>query len=77
MRIHRVEKYLDDFERLHERLASELIILPNFPEGGELSALFGKSGFVGKSMGQWVDVPRVDALYDTSYVKPGSLEVCP
>lgn len=47
MRIHRVEKFLDDFERLHAMLASELIILPNFPEGGELIALFGEYGFRG------------------------------
>lgn len=42
MRTHRVEKSLDDFERLHARLTSELIILPTFPEGGELSSLLGE-----------------------------------
>lgn len=42
MRTHRVEKFLDDFELLHEQLDSELIILPTFPEGGELSSLFGE-----------------------------------
>lgn len=42
MRTHRVERFLDDFERLHAKLTYELIILPTFPEGGELSSLFGK-----------------------------------
>lgn len=41
MRIHRVEKFLGDFEELHASLTSELIILPNFPEGGGLGALLG------------------------------------
>lgn len=42
MRTHRVERFLDDFERLHAKLTSELIILPTFPEGGELSSLLGE-----------------------------------
>lgn len=51
MRIHRVEKLHGDFERLHENLASELIILPNFPEGGGIASLVGKSWWVGGSVG--------------------------
>lgn len=41
MRNHRVEKFLHDFEWLHEKLSSELIILPRFPEGGGLGLLLG------------------------------------
>lgn len=47
MRTHRLEKFIDDFERLHAKLTSELIIMPTFPEGGELSSLFG----------EWMDAP--------------------
>lgn len=42
MRIHRVEKFLSDFEELHATLASELIILPHFPEGAGLGGLLGR-----------------------------------
>lgn len=36
-----MERFLSDFEQLHARLAAELIILPNFPEGGEITSLLG------------------------------------
>lgn len=45
MRIHQVERFHDDFERLHARLWSELIILPRFPEVGRIASILG--GFFG------------------------------
>lgn len=42
MRIHEVERLHGDFERLHGRLATELTVLPKFPEGGGISSVVGR-----------------------------------
>ncbi|CAM9126790.1 unnamed protein product, partial [Hapterophycus canaliculatus] len=60
MRIHRVERFLADFEQLHAKLASELIILPNFPEGGGLGALLGGKQDLGRELCAYVQ--RVHTL---------------
>lgn len=41
MRIHEVERLHGDFERLHGRLATELTVLPKFPEGGGIASVVG------------------------------------
>ncbi|CAM9466034.1 unnamed protein product [Ectocarpus sp. 12 AP-2014] len=60
MRIHRVERFLSDFEQLHGRLAAELIILPNFPEGGEITSLLGGKQELGRELCAYVQ--RVHTL---------------
>ncbi|CAM9136528.1 unnamed protein product, partial [Ectocarpus sp. 4 AP-2014] len=54
MRIHRMERFLSDFEQLHARLAGELIILPNFPEGGEITSLLGGKQEFGRELCAYV-----------------------
>ena len=41
MRIHQVERLHGEFKRLHGRLATELTVLPSFPEGGGIASIVG------------------------------------